>query len=573
MEKTVTYPNERLQLNDYEAVMTLILDEFLRQLRTTFLPSGRTGGSAATSARIFSGFTATASPATAIVLSRGAGIFPFNDNGVLKFGVLLGEESPASYSIDVTGLGDGTYNVFARLVYSQASSENRVFWNASGTPGEYIDNVPTRNVPAWQYAIQADSVAPPGIGEYVLLWKATVATGAVTALTDYRHFFFEGDVNGTYAQEWGTGNDRNANRATYGAGDMHKFVQAVRSQLAEIIGDKWYTQRLVSLVNLAATHYGTADTDPGAHKSPLEIGAPGSTQWDLASSLLAGGHFLKLRAKDDANLPVTALTFASGQAALGVHPQGDNVSLAADDKEHFLWIGGPNDPKWIFKKLSGVTDGHQMAVVTLQTQPDITYRLGAGTVGTSLSNGIHLGNDAGYYLQDRTVTTPIALLPIHQAIDPWIKTGTGFSNNSILSNAITFHVYDLPHNAILNYLDIMWYQDSVASSGTDLRCYAVRHTIGFTSLGVVPLGGSELINTNLHLTQQYITAGGFGDIRNDRFTFNALAAARTFSRHYDRLAIQVSAPSAESKICSLYWIRLNFTYKLAQPFPTSGGAT
>jgi hypothetical protein len=492
--------------------------------------------------------------------------------------VLLGEESPASYSIDVTGLGDGTYNVFARLVYSQASSENRVFWNASGTPGEYIDNVPTRNVPAWQYAIQADSVAPPGIGEYVLLWKATVATGAVSALTDYRHFFFEGDVNGTYAQEWGTGNDRNANRATYGAGDLHKFVQGVRTQLAEIIGDKWYTQRLVSLVNLATSHYGTADTDPGAHKSPLEIGAPGSTQWDIASSFGSSTHYLKLRAMEDANLPLAAIAFKAGQAFIGIHPQGNNVDLV-NDKEQYLFFGGASDPNWIFKKGPEASNAYEFKVDTGQAEADILQRLGSGTDGTATPNGIHLGNNAGYYLTERTVTVPLTLNPIHAPTDPWVHSfdtwigeSSCFYNDAKIDNKLFFNILDLPHNAILNYLDIMWSQNS-AGSGTDLACYAYKHRIGFTALGAKPGGANTMDQIAMHLTQNYITIGGFGDARIDRFTFNHDPGNRTFNRWYDRLHLYFIAPDTAARNCNLYWVRANFTYKLAQPFPTSGGAT
>ena len=74
--------------------------------------------------------------------------------------------------------------------------------------------------------------------------------GAITGITKKRKFFFEGDENAAYAatvsleagtyRAWGSGNDRNADRALYGVQDLQTFTAAMRSQLASLLGQAWY---------------------------------------------------------------------------------------------------------------------------------------------------------------------------------------------------------------------------------------------------------------------------------------------------------------------------------------------
>lgn len=235
MDHVIWYPNERVDISDLRAATGgLILAELERLQRTLMLPSGRsTTGQAATAARIVGGFTRTVA-ANVFTLAAGQGILARNDGGVLRFGAVLGDQSPASYALTLGS--DGLHAIWIRAVSTPSDAQNRAFWDASGG-AETIDSVPTRSVATWEAVSRLASAGPPGVGEYVKVWEATVAGGVITGSTDFRHFFFEGSAHPTdaYEQEWGSGNDRNADRAAYGVQDLHRFVQMVRRQLSDAI--------------------------------------------------------------------------------------------------------------------------------------------------------------------------------------------------------------------------------------------------------------------------------------------------------------------------------------------------
>jgi len=243
MDRLKIYPNERLGLPDAEDALggKLVLDENIRRGEVLWLPTGRTTGQAAASARIFGGFDFASSPvgnATA-TLNAGTGIFPYLDGSDLKFGVLNGEQDPASQILDYSSEPDDTYAVYVRAVYNPAEVQNRVFWNPSGSPAaEYVDNISTRDVATWEVISQDADASPPGNGEWVKIYEITVVSNLITAVTEFRHFFFEGSAHATdaYAQEWGDGaNDRSNDRTLAPITDMHRFVQFVRRQFSDMI--------------------------------------------------------------------------------------------------------------------------------------------------------------------------------------------------------------------------------------------------------------------------------------------------------------------------------------------------
>jgi hypothetical protein len=284
MDRVSILPNQRVGIPDYEdgAGGRLVQEDQHRENRTFLLPSGRQTGGAVTSARLFSGWdweTITFDTDDSATLNRGAGIFPvLDDDGTLIFGQLAGDEGVASVILDFSGASpSSTQAVYIRAVSTLGSFENRVFWNPDASPSaaELTDNVSTRRLAAWQAVFQDTSAPAPGNGEYVKIWDV-VMNGAskITSVTDYRHLYFEGDVNGSFAHEWGDGaNDRSATRETYGITDNHMFVQAVRRQLADILGVPWYTaapddltelnkinNRFVTVTQGAFTgHYATLD--------------------------------------------------------------------------------------------------------------------------------------------------------------------------------------------------------------------------------------------------------------------------------------------------------------------------
>jgi hypothetical protein len=259
MDRLRVSANERVDIRDFRAGAggDLTLAELLRLVRGLVLPGTRLAPGTQTGARILSGFTIPASAigtATAM-LQRGVGLLPLYDGGVTRFGVLAGEESPASIALDFSATGIGTYWVWVRIVQPDATQENRVFWN-SNTADEFVNNVATRKVQTWEALFQLASASPPGHGEWVPVVQIGVSVpNVIGSIVDMRDLFFEGDPSMTYAQEWGDGaNDRDVDRAAYGVADFHRFCALVRRQLTDIVGVKHYTLAPRSLLALALQH-------------------------------------------------------------------------------------------------------------------------------------------------------------------------------------------------------------------------------------------------------------------------------------------------------------------------------
>lgn len=242
MDLTKFFPNERVDLKDMsDAGGQLNIDDRMREGRIFLLPEGRTG-TTGQDARVISGFDVVGNPVgtTSITINRGIGICKFYDNGVLKHGIIMGDDGPENYVLDLSAASNDTYYVWARFVQSDGEYENRVFWNPTGSPAqEYVENVATRSQSTWELIYQSSSSSsPPGHGEYFRIYTVVKSGGVITTVTDTRHFLFEGDTASSpaYDHEWGDGaNDRNADRAQYGVKDLHKFIAFVKRQLSDII--------------------------------------------------------------------------------------------------------------------------------------------------------------------------------------------------------------------------------------------------------------------------------------------------------------------------------------------------
>ena len=235
-----TEANERIDINDWlfttvqanDAAMRWIADQFL----TDPLSSTRTW--------ILQGFAPTYSgTGQQVKVVRGVAILAYRDAGALKFGALC-NEGDVEQIIDITGYTNGTYSIYIRFEYVDGDQQNRVFWNPTAPGSEFSRNIATRQLAGWSTRIESGS---PG-GEWTKIGQV-VKSGGAPVVSDYRSFFFEGNAHTSYANTWGTGNDRNANRAAYGVQDLQTFTAAMRTQLSTIMGSpaKWYEVPILSL--------------------------------------------------------------------------------------------------------------------------------------------------------------------------------------------------------------------------------------------------------------------------------------------------------------------------------------
>jgi hypothetical protein len=246
--------NQRLDQGDMQDIAgDHAMLEGMRQMRSLIMPAGRTTGTQNEAARVFSGFEITHFVDGPALVSRGSGLMYIVYEGTAYYGYISGEEGPASNSIDVSAFADGTYNVYVRAKFEDSDRENRVFWNPTGA-AEQLRNVNTNIALTWEAVARATALGAPAGGDYMFIGTITTTGGAVTAHTDGRVLFFEGDAANSFADEWGTGNDRNASRGVYGIADLHDFCSLVRCQLAAATGVKHYTAIPIGLTALAVEH-------------------------------------------------------------------------------------------------------------------------------------------------------------------------------------------------------------------------------------------------------------------------------------------------------------------------------
>jgi hypothetical protein len=158
---------------------------------------------------VINGFAATNPTGNQIQVTLGSA-FLGRRVGLSVFYGFLTATGDATQAIDVSSFQTGTYGVYVKFDQVPGEYENRTFWQAGDTPGEYAQNVPTKMLSTWQMTIVAMTPGPEW------LQVASLALPGNT-LTDMRPLYFEGRPDQAFASSWGSGvNDRSTDRATYG---------------------------------------------------------------------------------------------------------------------------------------------------------------------------------------------------------------------------------------------------------------------------------------------------------------------------------------------------------------------
>ncbi len=228
---------ERVGLPDFERVAEIGPRDALDQLVARFV----VGDDAPQPFYVLSGFAATAA-GTVLTVAIGAAIVGYKDRGVVHYGALVGE-GDATQSRDLAALDDDTpLGVYLRLDYTPGKFKNRPHWNPLGSPNptEEIRNIPTQRLERWSFAVEETTPGP----EWMKIWDVEKSAGALT-LTDQRRFYFEGRASTSFepdATEWGSANDRNGNRDTFGLFGLARFIRAMQGLLTEIKGQAWWTE-------------------------------------------------------------------------------------------------------------------------------------------------------------------------------------------------------------------------------------------------------------------------------------------------------------------------------------------
>lgn len=587
---------ERVGRPDFRAATgQLVLGDFIRHIRNLFLPTGRATQTPNYDARLISGFswtTALVGAGTVRTLNRGSGLFPYldlNDNTV-KHAILLADEGLESIQVDFASATDAVAQaVYVRFVLSAANFANRVFWNPSGAPAqEYVDNIATRLTPAWEVIFQDAAAASPG-SEYVKLYEVTKAAGAITVGVDYRHFFFEGSANptDTYDPEWGDGaNDRNSDRALYGINDLHKILQAIRRQLADIIGDpfgdhEWQKVPGIELLSLALEHYSESEAatgTPGQHKT-LTVGPLNQTH--EMSSIDQDNWGVQMQDQPDNALLQHHADDGAGQSEIIWTPRGPSAELTNLDRFR-REVGQGVTADFREELIRNAADDYNYELLLHgQTHVQFVGGSAAAQKASFLEGQVSSGEEyrVSGTQQTEPLQVPLQMLN-NQGAGAWgydevLPGGAGrLTVASAASGKYTSCEIVLPHNAILVTIRVLWAQGSAGGgvrAGT--RLYALRHRIAQNTVGIIGGGtGSPTTITSLNLALDYIehslSGGGAATPyrRVEEFTADVATANRTFDMAQDKLVLTLESPDDAGAIaCSIYWIMVNYVIDYVSP--------
>lgn len=239
MQKVKFHPSERIDLTDVEALSDNFHDEHQRVFEDLVVGDGKM--------RIIDSFNKTTVGADVFRVTLGKAIFAEVRNAGVRYGQLISDaDGLATQDISFAGAGAATYDIFVRFTLGDGDDGNRAFWDVAGSI-EVIQLVPTRKKPGWEITrvVQGNS---PGT-EWYRIWSVVWDGAAFGTITDRRVYLFEGDAAASFAPDWGGGNDRNADRATYGVKTLERFASAVLQCIKDIksASGAWYavpTERL-----------------------------------------------------------------------------------------------------------------------------------------------------------------------------------------------------------------------------------------------------------------------------------------------------------------------------------------
>lgn len=227
------WPNERLDINDFRFAIGEDDRANLHELTSQFVKEGSVVTSEDRTGYILSGFAISNPAAKQLQVTKGKAFLSQRLNGSIVQGVLT-VDGDATKIVDMNSYVAGAYGIYIRFEEIESEIQNRIFWNPSGAGSEYTDSKATRYIAGWSLRVES---ASPG-AEWLRIGGVDQAT---MAITDERPFFFEGCVDSTYASGWssdgsGQATDRDSDRSTYGIGDLHTFVRAMKQCLEDIKG-------------------------------------------------------------------------------------------------------------------------------------------------------------------------------------------------------------------------------------------------------------------------------------------------------------------------------------------------
>lgn len=393
---------ERIELEDMRFLAATPL-EAAKQLAASLVSQTgvTTNGAARAAPVILSGFKPVLNngPAREVRIDRGVAVLGMREAGSVSHGALT-TEGDAQRIVTITSPSAGTYGIYIRFEQTDAGFANRVFWDADA-PGEYAQNIATRRISNWGMALSLINQPnqSPGGAEWLKVGEATVAGGVLTVVTPQRPLLFEGAEAATFASQWGSGNDRNANRDLYGLKDLRMFAQAALKKIEELQSGtaRWWTATAEPLDQKVSKN---GDSMNGNY------------------TFLGGGNSVTI----DGELTTVGFINAEGGLRNG-SPQDIGTNASPFGKAYLTDIQVKDAAPDVLVQATGA-----QASFTLQNSATPAEK-GYLLYNITGSNYLALGSDASLFLMPNGTTLsnyPMALdnTSVQPAVDDTIKLGT-----------------------------------------------------------------------------------------------------------------------------------------------------
>jgi len=431
--------NERIDLDDFQYLANGVLTDAIRDQGRGFLcnPDG------AVKTWILGGFGMANPVGKQLTVARGRALLGYRVGGITNFGMLT-IDGDTSKTVDMTALTPGTYNVYVRFEYIDTTSTGRVFWDPAGAGEEFTQTVPTRLQANWSIRVETSS---PGT-EWTRIGTADNSGGSL-ALVDMRKFYFEGAADATYQSGWsldggGGADDRNADRALFGAHDLQTFTAATRQCLEDIKGRglrAWYSRDIGGMnvgFDAAPVEDRVAIGDAN-YAYWFNAGNPretyDSTDYIEFNRTLSEWRY-NIGSVERARLSSTGLALEKGLSVGFITSSMDDDTVAVGDSA-FSLAGSATNPR-IFFDTAGSNDYLEFSRTnnywTWYIAGTIEARLSAS--GLAIQNGLYVGS-AGVAPVDDEI---YAEGQIRSATNLWATTGsifTGANLNSSFFNSAT----------------------------------------------------------------------------------------------------------------------------------------
>lgn len=178
--------NERVDLPDFTYMVDEGVQGLIRHVNEEFL----TDPSGSVKSWILDGFAMANLGAGQLQVTKGRAMLAQREGSQVHYGALT-TEGDATKTLDLSGYGNATYNVYLRFQYVDASTQSRLFWNPAGAGTEFAQTIQTRRQANWSFRAE---LASPGT-EWTKIGEVTIAAAVITTIKDMRNHYFEGAEN------------------------------------------------------------------------------------------------------------------------------------------------------------------------------------------------------------------------------------------------------------------------------------------------------------------------------------------------------------------------------------------